>query len=419
MRRWARALGRYTDEITLIGISAFLLAVAIKTQSGWLYALVAFIAGALVSNLAAARVQGKMLTVTRKIPAGVNAGDTTAITIQVANHGRRPVLGVLIEDKFPTDDPKAPPRRLLFEQIDPGRTVTASYEAVCPRRGVFPFPPLTRDAGATLGFFPARRRIPTTDEMVVYPVGPRLTGPALLHVLPDLAFQQRTNRLPGASYDFLGVREYQPSDSIRHIHWPSTAKTGRLMLKEFSHLSAQHVGIFLDSRRASLAGKGNESSLESAIRLAAGVVTWAAGRGNSLLLAAPGVDRLETLTRPDRREALKWLAGLQAAGEQPWDQALAELGRSVKGPAHLICVLTWPHVDAALVGALRSPRVGVSVVLVEGYRYLDPGEPRSRLFTPEAYDALEAALVQLGLPVRRLHPDGHLQATLAAGAARS
>lgn len=53
--------------------------------------------------------------------------------------------------------------------------------------------------------------------------------------------------LPGRDHDEVRqIREYRDSDSIRHIHWNQTARSGQLWVKEYEEEKTGRVSIFLD-----------------------------------------------------------------------------------------------------------------------------------------------------------------------------
>ena len=62
----------------------------------------------------------------------------------------------------------------------------------------------------------------------------------------------------GGSEDFLGLRSFETGDSIRRIHWPSSAKLGRLLIVERSQARSEAVVVQLRS------GKDQEVHLERA-----------------------------------------------------------------------------------------------------------------------------------------------------------
>ena len=60
-------------------------------------------------------------------------------------------------------------------------------------------------------------------------------------------------RTPYVTTNVAGVRDYAPGDSFNRIHWPSTARTGRLISKEFELDPTADVWLFLDLERAAQA----------------------------------------------------------------------------------------------------------------------------------------------------------------------
>ena len=67
------------------------------------------------------------------------------------------------------------------------------------------------------------------------------------------------------------VRPWAPGDSFNRIHWRSTARHGEIQVKEFELEQTADAWIFLDLERAVQAGRGDESTVEVAVRVAASV----------------------------------------------------------------------------------------------------------------------------------------------------
>jgi uncharacterized protein (DUF58 family) len=95
--------------------------------------------------------------------------------------------------------------------------------------------------------------------------------------------------------EYHGLRDYRPSDSPRWIHWRTTARIGRPMVKEFEQQSEQDLAILLDPwlPRSRITPEQRET-LEQAIRFAATVCLEACRRqGRRLTLGwtgpSPGV----------------------------------------------------------------------------------------------------------------------------------
>lgn len=103
---------------------------------------------------------------------------------------------------------------------------------ICTVRGRYQLGPLALSAGDPFGFFPMRRELPATSNVVIYPLTVDVHQFALpVGLLPGGdALRRRTHYV---TTNAAGVRDYAPGDSFGRIHWPSTARRDRLIVKEF------------------------------------------------------------------------------------------------------------------------------------------------------------------------------------------
>ena len=84
-------------------------------------------------------------------------------------------------------------------------------------------------------------------------------------------FRRRTHYVtPNAS----GVRNYEPGDSFNRIHWPSTARTGQLMVKLFELDPASDIWVILDLDKSVHVGEGDEGTEEFAVQIAASIARF-------------------------------------------------------------------------------------------------------------------------------------------------
>jgi uncharacterized protein (DUF58 family) len=67
-----------------------------------------------------------------------------------------------------------------------------------------------------------------------------------LHLLPIDAGQMEAERR-GAGHDLHSLREYQPRDDVRHIHWKASARHRRLIVREFPAEDERRVHVVLDA----------------------------------------------------------------------------------------------------------------------------------------------------------------------------
>jgi uncharacterized protein (DUF58 family) len=130
-------------------------------------------------------------------------------------------------------------------------------QTLLTQRGVFPLGPTVLSSGDLFGLFPNTRTVPFQDSLLVYPLLVELREfPNPAGLLPGgEALRRRTHQVtPNAS----GVREYLPGDAMNRIHWASTARRNRMMVKEFELDPLAEVWIFLDGERFGQAARPSE-----------------------------------------------------------------------------------------------------------------------------------------------------------------
>ena len=123
-----------------------------------------------------------------------------------------------------------------------------SARTLLTRRGAFPLGPTTLTSGDPFGLFPVHREVPISGTLVVLPMTVVIpTFPPPPGILPGgKAIRQKTMDVtPHAA----GIREYVPGDPMKRIHWPSTARRGRFMVKEFEQDPQADIWLFLDAQR--------------------------------------------------------------------------------------------------------------------------------------------------------------------------
>ncbi|WP_158848859.1 DUF58 domain-containing protein [Saccharothrix deserti] len=156
------------------------------------------------------------------------------------------------------------------------------YELPTTSRGKHTVGPLAIERADPLGL--VRNLVDTGDTVTLW-VHPRL------HPARPFAGGYRrhhhdgptTDQSPRGSLDLREVREYVPGDEVRLVHWKATARTGRLMVRDYADPDQPRFTLLLDTRHP----KGFEEAVEIAASLLhAGVVAGRHGR----LLTPCGVD---------------------------------------------------------------------------------------------------------------------------------
>jgi uncharacterized protein (DUF58 family) len=158
---------------------------------------------------------------------------------------------------------------------------------ICTRRGLYTLGPTTLQASDPFGIYTITLQDPdATTLMVTPPVVPLppikvapggRAGDGLLRIK---SFEQDINSV--------GVREYLPGDSLRTIHWPTTARQNEFFVRQFESAPGGDWWIILDLDQKVQVGEGQNSTQEHAIIFGASLTDWGMRNGRSVGLAAHG-----------------------------------------------------------------------------------------------------------------------------------
>lgn len=128
---------------------------------------------------------------------------------------------------------------------------TWKSETRCIARGEFRLGPLTLTSGDPFGFFLSPRWLPATSKVIVYPATVTLNRFELpVGTISGGEAQRRRSHY--VTTNAAGVRDYVPGDSFNRIHWRSSARKNRLIVKEFEIDPLVDIWVFADFSTASL-----------------------------------------------------------------------------------------------------------------------------------------------------------------------
>ena len=170
-----------------------------------------------------------------------------------------------------------------------------------------------------------------------------------------------------SGFDLHSVRDYEQGESLRKVHWRSTARRGRLMVKELEDAPRDEVAVLLDAAAGVVAGAPPESSFDAQVRAAGSILRAHARHGRRTALIVNSADRPTQSLRGEEgewRRTLELLAAVQPTGTAPAAAVLAD------GPAASALDLTvvTAQLTPALVNRLIQralARRSVSVVYVD------------------------------------------------------
>ena len=154
-------------------------------------------------------------------------------------------------------------------------------------------------------------------------------------------------------FDLHSVRDYQQGESLRRVHWPSTARRGALMVKELEDSPRDEVAVLLDGDPAGVTGSPPDSSFDVAVRAAGSILRAQVRSGRRACSSSTLRGREEQIVSSDGQE---WLRALEllAAAEADARGPAAALLRSADGPAarSLELVVVTSRIERSLVDRL-------------------------------------------------------------------
>jgi uncharacterized protein (DUF58 family) len=165
-------------------------------------------------------------------------------------------------------------------------------------------------------------------------------------------------------YELHGVREYVEGESLRNVHWRSTARRGRLMVKELEDAPSDEVAVLLDGDELGAAGE----SFDVAVRAAGSILQALVRRGRrcSLVVNSDTREVQSVASEGEWHRALELLAGAEPTARTRAFALLQLDGGVIARSLELVVVTS--RVDVPLVDRLvqRSlSRRGTSLVYVE------------------------------------------------------
>jgi uncharacterized protein (DUF58 family) len=343
---------------------------------------------------------------------------------EIHNESRWPCLWVEVRDHTPLPGSRG---SHVLTMIGGHESRTYLSRTRLVERGVFPLGPTELISGDLFGLFPVRRNIPNQDSVLVYPMMVDVASfPNPPGLLPGGEALRR--RTPQITSNASGVREYAPGDPLNRIHWISTARRDRLIVKEFELDPLAEVWIFLDAARGVHASKPYvqpefdprdfwrkrfqfqlpPSSLEYSVTIGASLARYYLGRGRSVGLVTAG-NSLQILPsdRGGRQlgKVLETLAMLRAETTLPLQGLIEAQARHM--PRGSTAVIITPSAsDTVYKTADLLMRRGMRPVMV-----LLDGLTFGGYFSSQV---VEQQLRALRVPVSRVIEGGDLSVTLSS-----
>ena len=301
-----------------------------------------------------ARCAGGAIEIERDLLRGDRVeGSDLAVEVRIRHRGRLLLGSVLVRQRLGEIDREVRIRRsrarIVFPDVPRGRHVLEPLEVVVTD---------------PLGLERIERQLGERTAVLVRPRVPLLTSVFSTHGARDAGAARSRFRRP-AGFEIHAVRDYAPGEALRAVHWPSTARRGRLMVKELEDAPRDDLAVILDQDADGVAGPPGRSSFDAAVRAAGALalahVQWS--RRVTVIGTASGAEvaRIRSAGH-DWEVALDALACITPVAGARVDRALRDPATAVARARELVVVTGRP--DLAVDALLELRRTGRTVSLV-------------------------------------------------------
>jgi uncharacterized protein (DUF58 family) len=368
--------------IFLLIIIIFDLIIGLRTSSDFFYFFFWFLISIVVLSFIWVLIEylGAVLYLERKIPRKVIEDEILEVEVAIKNKSIIPLLNLVLEDNLTCATPEKKLKWALLEYVGPFTSVNIKYSCECPRRGKYKIGPFSIYLFDPLGLFFLKKTFPVYSELYVYPS----TFP--IPKLPELVkgivpwFGIETSRVSGDEHEFYGVREYQRGDPIKKIHWLSTARKNKLIVKLFQKLVFYRTTIIFNLNQDRNFGEGKKSVVEYTVKIAASVAKHLIERGISLEVIAHTGEIVHipfNKGHEHMEEIFRFLAVAQAESKIGMDEMFQEFSRHIPNDSSLVIIMLdmdWEYLFAML--ALKGKNISLIPLILISSSFLHPLEER-------------------------------------------
>jgi uncharacterized protein (DUF58 family) len=314
-------------------------------------------------------------------------GESTELTLEIFNRKPLPLPWFRIDDEIPVELARD---LALLPANRPGYCLLSRWASVlwyrkvswkCPihgeKRGYYRLGPLTVTSGDIFGFYPRWRRFAVADHVTVYPrIFPieKLEVPSL-HPMGEARTRRRIFQDPTRP---IGLRDYRPQDSLKHIHWKASARQQELQVKVFEPATTLKVSLFLAGDGYPPCAPRSEEEFELAVSTAASIAHHLTDQGTPVGLISNGcqADSGQAIQIPpggSRDRLMEILEALAKVSPRVKDSSEAflqrEIGSLPSGTTLILIASQIPELLYRLMKAMREE--GAELLLL---RIGDPKE---------------------------------------------
>ena len=269
-------VARWLGALTPVGwavIAAMLAGTVAALAFGWLEGFIVAVMGlvALVVAVASVASPSPLSVSLRMKNDRIVAGQVAVGRVRVVNESGRRSGSTLVEVTIGRGSGE-----FLVPPISGNGTWNESFSVMTKRRGVINVGPARTVRMDGLGLL---RRVRSWDDPILVHVHP----PTVRFSFDATGMQMdvegvASEKLTSSDVSFHALRDYEPGDDRRAVHWPSTARFGRLIVRQFEETHRSHHMVLLDTRLDAW----DRRSFETAVSVAASLALAGLGEARTV-----------------------------------------------------------------------------------------------------------------------------------------
>ncbi len=294
-------------------------------------------------------------------------GQTVQVQLRLDNSDSIQVMWVIVEDTLPRSALFGPPPALTLDGTNlricsvPARASRVlSYKITALRRGYFQVGPTVAETGDLLGLHRRFRVITAPTYLLVLPRLIPLAGYDVASSRP-IGEVKVTYRLLEDPTLISGIRQYQPGDPLRSIHWRATARTGEIQCKQYQPTSVAGATLIVDMHTDSNPAHHEPVRSDLAVTAAASICHTLMQMQQPFGLVSNGRDAADRFAEAEKNQEFVSLseAKRQVAMHEKDDRLRPIILPPARGPEHFV------HIHKTLARLERTDGLRLDALLLE------------------------------------------------------
>ena len=262
------------EGVYYLFVMSFVFTGAVLREINLMLVLAGMMLGPLIYNARTARRMTRRVSLRRHLPDSATAGEPVTVELVLSSRSRFSGIGVV--DTLANVGGDLPPVRAtaspVLAEAAAGQPATVRYRLLLAQRGEYRFGPVLVRSSFPFGLI---RRSVLHELPGTLLVLPRLglLSSRWRSLVRDVAHDASgARRQTFAAGDFYGLRDYRSGDTRRHIHWRTSARRGKLMVRQFERGLHQDVAVYVDLWQPDRTTDADREHVERVVSFAATLI---------------------------------------------------------------------------------------------------------------------------------------------------